>query len=550
MTEQIKKGSLGEILSACNIITEDDITAALEEQSRTGARLGEALITLGIVTQEDIDWALSSQLDIPYIRLKVDMIDPEAVRLVPAATARKFNLIPLIKAGNELSIAISDPLNKAAVTAVEHLTGCQVNVSVALIREIRDMIEACYGSSAHEELGFDSGAFSEKVLEAINGDLGGGKLLDYLLIFILQNRLSSLSLQPMGDTVMISGRRGSVSRPIGTLSGTYYPDVTLKIRKGIGSTAHSEPASSGLLTFSYRSHPITFQIAAMTGYGGDYVTIKPHLSASFPERLAELQLPPGHEADFIQLSRKRQGITFFASRNTQERDRFMDLMLEEIDTNGKNVIILGEGPGKLAKRFPRIVLPRDEAERAATIMRALDHAPDILIIEDVTEGMPFTAACRAAMRGKLILAGLETRGTRNVLRQLLLYQQQNYFLPVFVNGLVSFKGIHLLCTECRTEYVPPAEELAAMKLPEQPTAFYRTTGCDACGHSGFSTRKFLTDVLVFNDDFLRVFEQSSDVAALETFLKMTGYHGLEDQGLKLLMAGNVSPEEYIASVVL
>ena len=239
MQKQIKKGSLGTILAACNIINENDIIAALAEQGRSGARFGEALITLGIVTQEDIDWALSNQLDLPYIRLKADMIDPVAVRLVPAAMARKFNLIPLIKAGNELSIAVSDPLNKAAITAVEQLSGCQVNVSVALIREIREMIESCYGSSDQEQLGFESSAFSETVLEAINSDLSGGKLLDYLLIFILQNRLSSLSLQPMGETISISGRRGGISRPVGSLAGTYYPDLTLKIRKSIGNTAHS-----------------------------------------------------------------------------------------------------------------------------------------------------------------------------------------------------------------------------------------------------------------------------------------------------------------------
>jgi type IV pilus assembly protein PilB len=549
MAVQTKKGALGEILSACHIITEDDLTAALEEQGRSGARLGEALITLGIVTQEDIDWALSNQLDLPYIRLKADMIDPDAVRLVPAATAIKFNLIPLIKAGSELSIAISDPLNKAAIAAVEQVSGCQVNISVALIREIREMIDACYGGSEHEQLGFDSDAFSEKVLEVINSDLSGEKLLDYLLIFMLQNRLSSLSLQPMGETVTVNGRRSGVSRAIGSLASTYYPDVTIRIRKSIGS-AHSEQNSGGLLTFQYRSHPITFQISSMTGYGGEYITIRPYLSASVPERLADLHLPPRQEGDFILLSRRQQGITFFASRNTQERNSFMDLMLEEIDTTGKNVIILGEGPGKMTGRFPRILLPRDEAERAATIMRTLDHAPDILVIEDVTEGMPFTAACRAAMRGKLILAGLEIRGTRNVLRQLLLYQQQNYFLPYFVNGLVSFKGIQLLCPECRTSYVPPAEELAVMNLAERPDSYYRITGCDACGHSGFSRRKFLTDVLLFTDEFLRIFEQSSDVAALENYLGMIGYHGLAEEGLRLLMSGDVSPEEYIASVVL
>ncbi len=550
MPEQIKKGSMGAILSACKIITEVDITAALEEQVRSGTRFGEALISLGIVTQEDIDWALSSQLDIPYIRLKVDMIDPDAVRLVPAATARKFNLIPLIKAGNELSIALSDPLNSVAIAEVEQLTGCQVNISVALIREIREMIEACYGSSGQEQLGFTSDAFSENVLEAINSDLSGSKLLDYLLVYILQNRLSSLSLKPMGEAVAISGRRSGVSRPVGFLVGTYYPDVTLSIRKNIGNSTNSEPSSNGLLKFSYQSHLITFQISSLPGYGGEYITIRPHVSSTVPVRLSDLHLPPQQENNFLLLADAPHGITFFASRNTQERDRFIDLMLEEMDTAGKNIIILGEGPGRMNKQFPRVILPRDESERAATIMNALDHAPDILVIEDVTEGMPFTAACRAAMRGKLVLAGLEIRGTRNVLRQMLLYQQQNYFLPFFVNGLVSFKGIQLLCPECRTTYSPPPEELAAMNLAAPPNDFFRTSGCNACGHSGFSARKFLVDVLTFNDEFLRIFEQSSDVAAVENYLKMTGYHGLEEEGMRLLMAGDVSPEEYIASVVL
>ena len=549
MTVQ-KKGALGEILSACNIITENDITAALEVQKRTGARLGEALITLGIVTQEDIDWALSNQLDLPYIRLKADMIDPDAVRLVPAATARKFNLIPLIKAGSELSIAISDPLNKAAIAAVEQQTGCQVNISVALIREIREMFEVCYGSSNQERVGFESGAFSEKVLEIINSDLSGGKLLDYLLIFMVQNRLSSLSLQPMGEQVAVSGRRTGISQPVGTLAATYYPDIIRGIRKNVAHPAAGEHNYGGLLTFSYRSRPISFRVATMPGYGGEYITIRPHVPGGVPDRLADLHLPPRQEADFLQLTRDRQGITFFASRNSNERDRFIDLMLEEADTTGKNVIILGEGPGKMTKRFPRVVLPQDEGERAATIMKALDHAPDILVIEDVTEKMPFTAACRAAMRGPLVLAGLGIRGTRHVLNQLLLFQQQSFFLPFFVNGLVSFKGIQLLCPECRTSYIPPAEELSAMNLSELPAAFYRSTGCDTCSYSGFSVREYLTDVILFSDEFVRIFERSSDAASLKNHLAMAGYHGLEEEGLKLLMSGSVSPEEYIASVIL
>jgi hypothetical protein len=550
MTDLVKKGSLGHILTSSQIITESDIASALEEQKRTGGRFGEVLVNLGIVAQEDIDWALSNQLDLPYIRLKKEMIDPEAVALVPAELARAYNFIPLICAGGELNIAIADPLNSAAVEAVERQTGLRVNLSVALIREIRQMLDEWYGPISHASLGFSSTAFSDKVLEAINNDISGCTLLNYLMVFIIQNRLSSLSLQPLGDDVAITVKRGGATRPIGTLAPNYYPDVALRLRKSANIAPCTELSTTGLFPFTYKSRPVTFQVAVMHGQGGDYITLRTHVSAIVPPRVAELRLPVAQEAAFNLLARSQQGITFFASRNCRERCRFIDLMLEEADTAGKNVIILGEEPGRMNKRFPRILLPRSEAERARLIMDALDHDPDILVIEDATEGMPFTAACRAAMRGKLVLAGLEIRGTRNVLRHLLLYQQKNCFLPGFVNGLVSFKGIQILCPACRTTYIPPREEQNVMRLAQPPAAFYRTSGCEECGHSGISMRRFLLDALVFDDEFLRVFEQSSDVAALDNYLRMVDYHGSDQEGLRLLMEGEVSPEEYIASVVL
>lgn len=550
MSELLRKGSLGDILFASQIITEADIQAALEEQNRSGLRFGEALVNLGIVTQEDIDWALSNQLDIPYIRLKKEMIDPEAITLIPAGLARTYNFIPLIRAAGELSIAIADPLNRPAIETIERQTGLSVNISVALIREIREMIDQCYGEDKLDSMGFVSTAFTEKVLEIINADLSGGKLIDYLLVFIIQNRLSSLSLQPYGDVVIVSCKRSGTVKTIGSLAPNHYPEFTLRLRKAANTTQSSNLTSSGILSFSYRSQPVSFQVATMQGLGGDYITIRLHITSHVPQRLVELHLPDAQETAFAQMARAKQGITFFASRNIQERSRFMDLMLEEADTTGKQVIILGDGPGRSSKHFPRILLPQSEADRARLIMDALDHDPDILVIEDATEGMPFTAACRAAMRGKLVLAGLEIRGTRNVLRHLLLYQQKNYFLPIFVNGLISFKGIQILCPDCRASYIPPREELTAMNLEQPPQSFYRTQGCDSCGQSGFQERRFLVDALVFGDEFVRIFEQSSDVAALDNYLQLIGYHGIEQDGLALLNNGDVSPEEYIASVVL
>lgn len=252
MTESVK-GTLGDILTASQIITQDDVAAALAEQKQAGCRFGEALVRLGIVTQEDIDWALSNQLDIPYIRLKQNMIDPAAVSLIPASMARAHNCIPLIRAGDELNIALADPLNRAAVEAIELESGCSVSVSVALIREIREMIDAFYGCDQQGSLGFDSTLFSRDALDVINADLSGGILLDYLLIHVLQNRMTSLSLQPLGDVIQILGKRGVTASVIGTLQPEHYPDVTLGLRRAASGLPSGAASGRGILTFSYRS---------------------------------------------------------------------------------------------------------------------------------------------------------------------------------------------------------------------------------------------------------------------------------------------------------
>lgn len=546
----IKKGTLGDILSESQIITQDDVSAALDEQKRSGCRFGEALVNLGIVTQEDIDWALSNQLDIPYIRLKQDMIDPAAIALIPASMARRYNCIPLIRAGGELNIALADPLNRAAVEAIERASGCSVNISVALLREIREMINAFYGCAQLDSMGFDSAAFPADTLEAINADLSGNILLEHLLIFILQNRLTSLSLQPFGDVVLIRGKQGAAVTTIGTLALNHYPEFSLRLRRTAAVVQSGNRAGSGLLAFSYRSREVAFQVAVMQGVGGDFITIRQQIDTHIPTRLVELHLPLEQESAFAALARAGRGVTFFASRNARERDRFMDLMLEEIDTSNRNVIILGEGPGRMLKCFPHIPLPESAAECARLIMDSLDHDPDILVVADATEGPAFSAACRAAMRGKLVLAGLDLQGTRNVLQQLLLYQQRNCFLPVFVKGVVSVSAVKLLCPSCRAEYTPAREELAAMGLAQTPPVFYRATGCEVCGQKGFSEWRFLVDVLPFDDRFLRVFEQSGDVAALDSHFRQTGQRGIYGEALELLNRGDISPEEFIASNIL
>lgn len=551
MDKLVKEGSLGSILLRSQIITEDELKAALEEQINSGSRIGEALIGLGVVTQEDIDWALSNQLNIPYVRLKKENIGRMAVERVPASLARRYNLIPLFLTGDDLSIAIADPLNSEAVRAVESATGCQITVSVALIREIREMQDLFYGKEETSAiLGFSSGYFPSRALDAINSDLSGARLLDYLLLSIVQKKLASLSLQPMGDSILVRGRTGGIAREMGKLEAAHYPELLLRIRKLARINGSDEPSARGVLAFLLKGRKILYHVSLLRGQGGDYVTFKLHISTAFPASVAAIGLSQEKIRQFRELAAVETGMVLFSLRDADERRRFIDLYLDEHATAGKTVLILGDGVGSGRKKFPRIPVHKgNQTELGALIMATLDHDPDIIVIEDATDSQAFIAAGKAAMRGKLVLAGVSFGGITATFKNLLFYWHKSFFVPTFVKGVISFKGLLTLCPHCKESYVPTPEESAALRIAVPAAKSYRAKGCPACDHTGYADRKYLMGLIPFDSPMLEAFETARDSSEILDYLNDIGYRGIREEGLDLLNAGEISPEEFAAAII-
>lgn len=548
MDSIVKEGSLGSILFKCQIISEEDIAAALAEQEQTGCRFGEALVTLGIVTQEDIDWALSNQLNIPYVRLKPPMFDHQAVALVSAALARQHNLIPLIRAGDELSIAIADPLNLTAVTEVERITGCSVTVSVALIREIREMQELFYGAAdSTVSLGFASANFPPQAIAAINEDLSGGKLLDYLLLFILQQKLASLSLQPLGETVIVVGRRGGVTREIGRLATAYYPEVVQRTRK-LARLGEVELTGRGELAFAWKGKNIPFQVALLRSEAGEHLTFKMHVAAPFPGSVADLGLSAEKLGQFGDLAALNRGLLLVAAREQEIRQMVISLYLQECDTTGKTVIVLGEGANPGEKRFPRVAVPR-HSELGALISGVLDHDPDILAIEDVADGHGFAAACRAALRGKLVVAGIGFADLAGTFKHLLTFRDKLQMIPLQPKGIIVCRGVRTLCPDCREQGPTSAEELAGLAAELHVPVGCRPIGCASCDQTGYRGKRYLLEMLVFDEEMRTRFSMARDDREVLDYLRGKGWSGIVEEGKTLVVEGEISIEDYQTSIL-
>ena len=85
---------LGELLLEEKMITPQQLEDALEYQKANGGQLGKALVALGFLRDEDIRRLLSRQYGFPSISLDRLEVDPKIIDIIPAATARKYKVLP------------------------------------------------------------------------------------------------------------------------------------------------------------------------------------------------------------------------------------------------------------------------------------------------------------------------------------------------------------------------------------------------------------------------------------------------------------------------
>src|SRR5256714_2986911 len=122
---------IGELLLKEKRITAEQLQQALTHQKANGGKLGFNLVKMGFVKDEEITALLSKQYGVPSINLTQFEIDPAVVKLIPAETAQKYQIVPLSRSGATLTIAMTDPTNVFAMDDIKFMTGYNVEPVVA-----------------------------------------------------------------------------------------------------------------------------------------------------------------------------------------------------------------------------------------------------------------------------------------------------------------------------------------------------------------------------------------------------------------------------------
>jgi len=101
---------LGELLVSRELLTREQLAAALEEQSRTRKSLGRVLIDQQLVTESDLVATLAAQIGLDFLDLSEFAIDPSAAGLITDALARRYQALPVAWDDGRLVVAMADPV--------------------------------------------------------------------------------------------------------------------------------------------------------------------------------------------------------------------------------------------------------------------------------------------------------------------------------------------------------------------------------------------------------------------------------------------------------
>src|SRR6188472_1641764 len=135
---------IGELLLKEKRITPEQLQEALNYQRQNGGKLGFNLVHLGFVKDDEITSLLSKQYGVPSINLTQFSIDAAVIKLIPAETAHKYQIVPLSRSGATLTIAMTDPTNVFAMDDIKFMTGYNVEPVVASETAVVEAIQKYY----------------------------------------------------------------------------------------------------------------------------------------------------------------------------------------------------------------------------------------------------------------------------------------------------------------------------------------------------------------------------------------------------------------------
>ena len=552
---------LGELLKSSGIISDEQLEVALELQKQTKQRLGDILIEYNFITSSELIEALQMQLGIDFIDLTAVSIPVELTKSVPRNVAKEHCIVPVKLSGDNLCIAMSDPLDFIAQEVVKKISGKNVIPMIATKKAIEQVIATLYGSEgtarAIEDMKREMSAgdiIPGQITETADEDINKAPAIRFVNSIIERaflERASDIHIEPQKEEVVVRMRIDGLLRKILTVPSDLQSTVIsrLKIMGGMNISEHKIP-QDGHAMITVKDHSIDIRMSVMPTIYGEKIVLRLLDKSSYEISKHTIGLTKEDEARYDALLQNSNGIILLVGPTGSGKSTTMCAMLSELAGEEVNVVTL-EDPVEynIAGVNQCQINEKTGMTFASGLMAVLRQDPDIIGVGEIRDSETAAIAARAAITGHLVLSTLHTNDSVSAVHRLMDIGVEPYMISSALKGVISQRLVRKICPHCRTSYQPSDEEKRLLGISEtEDLRLYRGEGCPECHHLGYSGRQAVFEILVLTKKMRRMIsegaseEQLSDEAAAGSFTSM------KQACRKLVIEGVTTAEEALKAI--
>lgn len=499
-----KRLRLGELLLENNLITEEQLNIALEEQKAKGIKLGEAIIGLGYVTQDAINDLLCQQLNIDFVDLRKIEIDDSIVRMVGEKVVRKYMLLPFAlddRQANVIKVAMEDPMNIMAIDDIGIITGMTVQPYLSTHAYISTAIDKLYGKSQANAIaeqfmkeqgsGDDADNAEENKRQEDVDNSPVVKLVNNIIEGGVRQRASDIHIEPFEYNVRVRYRIDGVLREIISYDRALYAAIIarLKVISGMDISEKRKP-QDGRITITVDRREYDIRVSNLPTVFGEKVVMRLASKEGFKRDKKDLGLSPTDLVKFDNILRNPHGIILVTGPTGSGKSTTLYTALSELASDEVNIITVEDPVEANVDNVNQVqVNVKANLTFASALRSILRQDPDIIMIGEIRDGETAEIAVKASITGHLVVSTLHTNSTAASISRLIDMGIEPYLLGDSLVGIIAQRLVRRLCPECKESYEADEEEKRVLKVPQnEPLKLYKACGCEACGNTGYYGR--------------------------------------------------------------
>ncbi len=553
-----EKIRLGEILLQQQLLSEEQLKQALDEQKRTGRKLGRIFIDSGFLTEDQIGGALARQLQIPFINLKHFNIKPEVAMRLPEAQARRFRAIVLEDAGAFYRVGLADPTDLFAYDEINRILRRDLQLAVVSESLLLQTIDRIYRKT--EEISGFAQELGEELGETAI-DLGGigvtpgleeapvVKLLQSMFDDAVGVRASDIHIEPQEKKLQIRFRIDGVLH-VQTEADAKIASalvLRLKLMSGLDISEKRLP-QDGRFNVKVRNAQIDVRISTMPTQFGESVVMRLLNQSSGILKLDKIGMPPAMLERLRRVLHRPSGMVLVTGPTGSGKTTTLYAALEELNTPG-NKIITVEDP--VEYRLPGInqvqVHEKIELTFGRVLRAALRQDPDVVLVGEMRDQGTVETGLRAAITGHMVLSTLHTNDAATTPIRLLDMGAPRYMVAMSLQIVIAQRLVRIVCESCGETHTPAPQEMAwlqsAARQALEHAAFVKGRGCTQCNGTGYLGRTGVYEMLEMTKPVVDAAAHADPATFMAVARKQLEGETLIDHAIALAIAGRTTIEE-------